>query len=167
MIDSDGFRANVGIILSNQENDVLWARRLGMDAWQFPQGGIHQDETPEVAMYRELSEEIGLTPHDVRIVGYTRRWLRYLLPKKYIRYNQSPICIGQKQIWYLLRFTGHANDVHLDQGDRPEFDQWQWVSYWRPLTQVVDFKREVYQRAMTELAPLLRPSCERRRAGRG
>ena len=60
MIDSDGYRSNVGIILRNADGRLLWARRVGQDAWQFPQGGIAETETPEEAMYRELHEEIGL-----------------------------------------------------------------------------------------------------------
>ena len=103
MIDSDGFRPNVGIILSNNEGQVLWARRIGQDAWQFPQGGIKQDESAEEALFRELREEIGLREHDVDILACTRGWLRYRLPKRMVRYNSQPICIGQKQKWFLLR----------------------------------------------------------------
>ncbi len=75
MIDSDGFRPNVGIILVNSSGQVLWARRCGQDAWQFPQGGIKTDESAEDAMYRELKEEVGLTPTDVEVLGVTRGWL--------------------------------------------------------------------------------------------
>jgi len=95
VIDSDGYRANVGIVLSNSEGAVLWARRAGQDAWQFPQGGINADEDPEQAMYRELWEEVGLKPEHVEIVGVTRKWLRYRLPKRFIRRDSQPVCIGQ------------------------------------------------------------------------
>lgn len=162
MIDSEGFRANVGIILSNADHQVFWARRTGMEAWQFPQGGIRRDETPEMAMYRELSEEIGLNTHHVSIIGSTQEWLRYWLPKQFIRFNKRPVCIGQKQIWYLLRFVGDPNDVRLDASEAPEFEDWQWVNYWTPMTEVVEFKREVYQKALTELAPLVLPERELR-----
>lgn len=155
MIDSDGFRANVGIILSNGDHRVLWARRVGINAWQFPQGGIRRHEIPEVAMYRELREEIGLHPHHVQVMGCTQGWLRYHLPERFIRYHRDPVCIGQKQIWYLLRLVGHEHHVRLDRNSKPEFDQWQWVSYWHPLREVVDFKRDVYRQALTELAPLV------------
>ncbi|WP_156499451.1 NUDIX domain-containing protein, partial [Oleiphilus sp. HI0061] len=74
MIDSDGFRLNVGIILANEFNEVLWARRIGQNSWQFPQGGIKVDETPDEALYRELNEEIGLQPSDVQIVAKTKGW---------------------------------------------------------------------------------------------
>ncbi len=155
VIDSDGYRFNVGIILCNQANRLLWARRIGQDAWQFPQGGIKTDETPQQALYRELHEEIGLAPEHVKVVGSTQGWLRYRLPKRLIRHNKKPLCIGQKQVWYLLRLVGDESDIRLDLGEKPEFDFWRWVEYWEPVDQVVAFKRQVYERALEELAPLL------------
>ena len=155
MIDSEGYRANVGIILSNNDGQVFWARRIGQDAWQFPQGGIDNAESPEEAMYRELKEETGLEPHDVKLLGCTRRWLKYRLPKKYIRRNQNPVCIGQKQIWYMLRMLGHEKAVDLANSASPEFDRWQWVDYWEPSRKVIFFKRKVYKLALKELEPLL------------
>lgn len=160
MIDRDGFRANVGIILCNQDNRVLWARRLREDAWQFPQGGIKENETAEEAIYRELEEEVGLGPGHVRIIGCTRNWLRYRLPNCYVRYGNKPLCIGQKQVWYLLRFIGEEQDVRLDLTNNPEFDYWRWVNYWHPLSEIVYFKRKVYQRALNELAPLIFPDYQ-------
>ncbi|GEM_PF-383878 len=155
VIDSDGFRPNVGIIVTNEENQVLWARRIRQDAWQFPQGGIRRNEVPEQAMYRELGEEVGLLPEHVEIIGYTRGWLRYRLPEKMLRRNCSPLCIGQKQKWYLLRLVGGESAVCLDRGEKPEFDHWRWVDYWHPIEEVVFFKQRVYRHALEELAPLL------------
>lgn len=155
MIDSDGYRANVGIILSNRDGKLLWARRCGQDAWQFPQGGIKVDETPEQAVFRELTEEVGLSRVDVEIIGCTRGWLRYRLPKRYIRRSSRPLCIGQKQRWFLLRLVSEDTRVRLDLSDQPEFEEWRWVNYWYPLDAIVFFKRAVYERALTELAPLL------------
>jgi putative (di)nucleoside polyphosphate hydrolase len=152
VIDADGFRPNVGIILANDEGRLFWARRLGQDAWQFPQGGIGEGESPEDALYRELEEEVGLGPDAVRVVASTRGWLRYRLPKKYLRKGQQPLCIGQKQKWFLLHMLADENAVALDAHARPEFDHWRWVSYWYPLTQVISFKREVYRSALKELA---------------
>lgn len=152
MIDSDGFRPNVGIILANAQGQVLWARRIGQDAWQFPQGGINTDETPEQALYRELHEEVGLEPPDVEIISCTRGWLRYRLPKRMVRHNSHPVCIGQKQKWFLLRLLSDDRAVSMDHSPKPEFDGWRWVSYWYPLGQVVPFKREVYRRALKELS---------------
>ena len=153
MIDSDGFRANVGIMVANDHGQLLWARRVGgRDAWQFPQGGINPGESPREALYRELEEEIGLTPDAVDVVATTRGWLRYRLPRRFIRKGQSPVCIGQKQKWFLLRLLAEDSAVRLDRNHTPEFDHWRWVSYWYPLDQVIAFKREVYRRAMKELA---------------
>lgn len=153
MIDSDGFRPNVGIVLANEHGQVLWARRVGQSAWQFPQGGIHEGETPEAALYRELYEEVGLREEDVDMLACTRGWLRYRLPQRLIRRENKPLCIGQKQKWFLLQMKTDDAKVSFDCGDKAEFDHWQWVSYWYPLGQVVAFKREVYRRAMKELAP--------------
>jgi putative (di)nucleoside polyphosphate hydrolase len=155
VIDSDGYRPNVGIILSNSDGKLFWARRIGQDAWQFPQGGIRSDETPEEAMYRELGEEVGLNADHVEIIGVTRGWLRYRLPKRLIRRHSKPVCIGQKQVWFLLRFLARDTEVRLDLTSHPEFDYWRWVDYWHPVSQVVHFKRDVYSRALQELAHLL------------
>lgn len=153
MIDEHGYRPNVGIILCNDKGQVLWARRIGQDAWQFPQGGIKQGESPEKALYRELTEEVGLTKDDVQILGSTRGWLRYRLPRRMIRHDSHPVCVGQKQKWYLLKLVSDDSRINVRATDKPEFDGWSWVSYWFPLGKVVAFKRDVYRRAMTELAP--------------
>ena len=154
MIDADGFRPNVGIILRNPRGQVLWARRVGgQNAWQFPQGGINPGETAEAALYRELREEVGLAPDQVRELGVTRGWLRYRLPPRFVR-QQQPVCIGQKQKWFLLEFEGADSSVNLMADGKPEFDHFQWVSYWYPINQVVAFKRDVYRKALRELAPI-------------
>jgi len=155
VIDADGFRANVGIIVSNAEGRVLWARRSGQEAWQFPQGGIKRHESPEQALFRELWEEVGLTRQEVVILGQTRRWLCYRLPQGLVRHNLKPTCIGQKQMWYLLQLKENCARVRLDTCCKPEFDRWRWVDYWLPLREVVSFKREVYKMALEELEPLL------------
>lgn len=155
MIDRDGFRANVGIILSNNEGRVFWGKRVGQDAWQFPQGGIQENETHRQAMYRELREEVGLEPSDVEVAGVTEDWLQYKLPKRFIRRNSFPRCIGQKQRWYALRLTGGDERVCLDRDATPEFEGWKWVDYWYAPLHVVDFKREVYCKALAELSNLL------------
>lgn len=155
MIDTDGFRPNVGIILTNVQGQVLWARRVGQNAWQFPQGGIRWQETPMQAMYRELQEEVGLNPSDVEVLACTRGWLKYQLPRRLIRHHSLPVCVGQKQKWFLLRMLCHDQDVDLGGCESPEFDGWQWVSYWYPLGKVVSFKREVYRQALAELSPRL------------
>jgi putative (di)nucleoside polyphosphate hydrolase len=157
LIDPDGFRPNVGIILTNSERRLFWGRRVGQNAWQFPQGGIKSDETPQQAMFRELQEEVGLLPHQVTLLGSTRHWLRYRLPKRFIRRHCGPICIGQKQVWFMLRVDCGEDAFCLNRCDKPEFDAWRWVRYWQPLREVVYFKRRVYQQALEELAPRLYP----------
>ncbi len=156
-IDSDGFRANVGIILANDKGGLLLAGRMGSKGWQFPQGGVQQRESAEEAMFRELFEEVGLVEEDVRILGATDDWLKYRLPGKYVRRNSKPLCIGQKQRWFLLRLLGSDDKVCLDRSDRPEFDRWRWVEFWRPVNEVIYFKRRVYARALYELGPHLHP----------
>lgn len=160
VIDAEGFRLGVGIIIASQNNRLFWAKRIGQDAWQFPQGGINENETPEQALYRELHEEVGLEPPDVSILGVTKGWLKYRLPKKMIRHYSHPLCVGQKQKWFLLRLQASDEKIHLEKTLKPEFDRWRWVSYWYPMHQVIPFKRHVYRRALQELAPLLFPSTK-------
>lgn len=152
MIDKAGYRYGVGIILVNDNRQVFFAKRIGMPAWQFPQGGMKEDETPVQTMYRELKEEVGLNPEDVEILASSKRWLRYRLPARLVRHYAKPLCIGQKQKWFLLRLSNKSAQVDLQANNDPEFDSWAWVSYWYPLRQVVAFKRRVYVMALKEFA---------------
>jgi putative (di)nucleoside polyphosphate hydrolase len=156
VIDEDGFRPNVGIIICNGDGKVFWARRVGgKDAWQFPQGGIDAGESPEQALFRELYEEVGLRAHQVEVLGQTDRWLRYHLPRQYWRKGPGPRCVGQKQKWFLLRLRVPDSAIQLDAHGSPEFDHWEWVDYWHPIDRVIHFKREVYRLAMQELEPVV------------
>ena len=152
MLDREGYRPNVGIVLANEHNQVFWGKRIREHSWQFPQGGIKKGETPEEAMYRELQEEVGLKPEHVRVLGRTRDWLRYDVPKQWIRRDWRSAYKGQKQIWFLLRLVGRDSDVCLRASEKPEFDAWRWNNYWVPLDSVIEFKREVYEQALNELA---------------
>src|SRR5690606_40724880 len=96
---------------SDLAGQVFWGRPIGMSAWQFPQGGVNPHETPEAAMYRELREEVGLGPEHVEVLGCTRRWLRYRLPQRYVRHDRQPLCIGQKQRWFVLRLAAVDGQV--------------------------------------------------------
>jgi putative (di)nucleoside polyphosphate hydrolase len=91
----------------------------------------------------------------VRIIARTRDWLRYEVPDRYIRRDARGHYKGQKQIWYLLQLTGRDWDLNLRATDHPEFDAWRWNDYWVPLELVVEFKRGVYEMALTELARFL------------
>jgi putative (di)nucleoside polyphosphate hydrolase len=152
MLDKEGFRPNVGIILLNHHNEVFWGKRIREHSWQFPQGGIKYGESPVQAMYRELQEEVGLRPEHVKILGRTRGWLRYEVPDHWIRREWRGHYRGQKQIWFLIRLVGRDSDLDLRASTHPEFDAWRWSDYWVPLDAVIEFKREVYQLALTELA---------------
>ena len=164
MLDRDGYRPNVGILLVNARNDVFWGKRVNQHAWQFPQGGIKSGESPEQAMFRELEEEVGLKREHVRILGRTRHWLRYDVPEKWVRRGWRGSYRGQKQIWYLLRLLARDCDVKLRGAGKPEFDAWRWHDYWAPVETVIEFKREVYRQALAELHRFL--GVDRRRKPR-
>lgn len=155
MIDKAGYRSGVGIILVNDNRQVFYAKRIGMLAWQFPQGGMQENETPLQTMFRELKEEVGLDPEDVEVLASTRRWLKYRLPSRLVRHYAKPLCIGQKQKWFLLKMRSPDSKVDLQANNSPEFDAWAWVSYWSPLKQVVTFKRRVYVLALKEFAKIV------------
>ena len=154
MIDDEGYRQNVGIILTNSQGLLFWGKRVGQEAWQFPQGGLHDNEPTIDALYRELHKEVGLEAKDVSIIKESEHWLSYRLPKRLVR-DATPACIGQKQKWFLLKLNSSEENIKLDVSIKPEFDQWCWVNYWYPLHQVVTFKREVYRQALMEFAPVI------------
>lgn len=162
-IDAEGFRANVGIILANTDNKLLLGGRVGAKGWQFPQGGMLKGEEPVDAMFRELHEEVGLEAGDVEVLGVTSDWLRYRLPDKFIRRHSQPMCIGQKQRWFMLRLVSSDERVRFDRSDKPEFDRIRWVHFWRPVNEVIYFKRRVYARALHELGPAVYPEGVPRR----
>jgi S1-C subfamily serine protease/8-oxo-dGTP pyrophosphatase MutT (NUDIX family) len=163
MLDRDGYRPNVAIVVVNAKNQVFWGKRVREHSWQFPQGGINPGETPERAMFRELHEETGLEPKHIRILGRTRDWLRYEVPHHWVKREWRGSYRGQKQIWYLLRLVGRDTDVSLRASERPEFDAWRWHEYWVPLDSVIEFKREVYRRALTELERFMHAHPQTRR----
>ena len=139
------------------EGQLFLGRRTGGKGWQFPQGGMRQGESAEESLFRELREEVGLEPGSVQVLGSTSRWLRYRLPSRYVRRGQLPVCVGQKQRWFLLRLASVESAIRFDLTDEPEFDRWRWVDYWQPVKEVIYFKRPVYVKALHELAPLARP----------
>ncbi|MDR2214889.1 MAG: RNA pyrophosphohydrolase [Nevskiaceae bacterium] len=157
MIDRDGFRANVGIVLMGGDGRLFLGRRSGGRGWQFPQGGMREGESAEESLFRELHEEVGLTPQDVKVLGQTDRWLRYRLPVRFVRREQHPVCVGQKQRWFLLSLANGEDTIRFDTTDEPEFDRWRWVDYWQPVKEVIYFKRPVYVKALHELGALARP----------
>lgn len=154
MIDEDGYRPNVGIILLNNKNKVFWGRRKGENSWQFPQGGIYDSELPDEAMHRELNEELGLSKEHIEILAKTSNWLYYNVPDIYNR-SKNPHYKGQKQIWYLLKFIGEDYHINVKYHKEQEFDAWRWVDYWIPINEVITFKQNVYQEALNQLSNFL------------
>jgi len=152
VVDKDGFRANVGIVISDGKGKVFLAKRVGQQSWQFPQGGIDKGESVEQALYRELYEEVGLESSDVKIIQRTKRWLHYRIPEAMQRKRSKPLCIGQKQKWFFLQMTGDAAKVRFDTSGTPEFDDWEWVNYWYPINAVISFKSNVYRNALQEFS---------------
>jgi len=165
VIDRDGYRKNVGIIVCNNRSQVLWARRVRRDGWQFPQGGVKPHEAAVDAAFRELQEEIGLRARDVCLLGATDRWLRYEVPGMARDYRRRNAFRGQKQRWFLFKLIGDESSVRLDASVAPEFDQWRWIDYWGPLHYIVEFKKPVYRAALRELEPLLPAFAAGRRVG--
>jgi len=155
VIDSEGYRANIGIVITNEKKQILLAKRYKQDAWQLPQGGIDKGETELEALYRELEEEVGLAPKQVSLLAKTPKWLRYELPMEHIRRKQKPTCIGQKQVWYLLKLVSNDSDISLSLHNKVEFDDWKWVDYWNPVDEVINFKKDVYEDMLKALAPVL------------
>jgi len=98
---------------------------------------------------------VGLDPTQVTLLAKTPKWLRYDLPLEHIRRRQKPTCIGQKQVWFLLKLDSNDNDISLNSHHKVEFDDWKWVDYWRPVDEVIDFKRDVYEDMLKALAPIL------------
>lgn len=157
-IDQDGFRTNIGIVLMRDDGRLFLGRRVGNRGWQFPQGGVRRGEALEQALYRELKEEVGLDPGEVAVAASTRHWLRYRLPPRYVRRDQVPLCIGQKQRWYLLRLRTDDPRFRFDHTSEPEFDEWRWADFWEPVREVVSFKRPVYRKALHELGARVFPA---------
>jgi putative (di)nucleoside polyphosphate hydrolase len=151
-------RRGVTIVLVNNKNELLWAKRIGQQGWQFPQGGIHSSETPVEAMYRELYEEVGLSPGDVVVLSSTQKWLTYYLPKRLLRHHMKPLCIGQTQRWFLLRFSGEDSKICFNKTSKPEFDDFKWVPFWQPLDEIIFFKKSIYKKALTEFYPVIHSS---------
>jgi|TARA_B100000965_G_scaffold392780_1_gene402738 putative (di)nucleoside polyphosphate hydrolase len=158
IIDEKGYRLNVGIVIAGPDGRVFWGRRIGnRDAWQFPQGGMMPGESPEDTLFRELEEETGLLREHVSVLATTEGWLTYRLPRRFLRPPRNrPVCIGQRQKWFLLRLDAEDEAIDLGRSPAPEFQDWRWVNYWYPIRKVVHFKRGVYARALRELAPALR-----------
>ena len=155
--ESPAYRPAVGIMLLNPLGKVFVARRLDMPAkpaWQMPQGGIDAGETPHQAAFRELREEIGTAAAE--IIGESRGWLQYDLPAELAGTGWGGRYCGQRQKWFLMRFTGRDSDINLAT-EHPEFDAWQWVAPTRLPELIVPFKRQLYTGVLAEFLELCVP----------
>jgi len=155
MLDRQGYRLGIGIVITNQHGELFWGKRVKASGWQFPQGGVQPYETLEETMYRELREEVGLDKDDVKILAVTKKWLRYKLPVHMRNRTPSSACIGQKQKWFLLLLASQENKINLNLSSKPEFNGWRWIKYWEPLKHSIYFKRDIYFKVLKEFERLV------------
>ena len=142
------YRPCVGIALFNREGKVFVGERIDMpNAWQMPQGGIDDGESPEQSALRELHEEVGTTKAD--IIKVADKKIRYDLPDRLVKKLWNGKYRGQEQIWVALRFTGEDSDIALNAFDPPEFQAWQWAKLSETLDLIVPFKRDIYREVIT------------------
>ena len=151
----EGYRPNVAMVVLNSKNKVLICRRTNTKTWQFPQGGVDNNENLEKAMYRELLEEGGLRKDDVQYIGESEDTIIYDIPKTIRSKVLGGKFKGQEQKWFLLRIKNDDHEIRLDYEAFPEFDTFEWVSFWQPIDRIVDFKREAYRKALSELRFLI------------
>ena len=151
----EGYRPNVAMVVLNSKNKVLICRRTNTKTWQFPQGGVDNNENLEKAMYRELLEEVGLRKDDVQYIGESDDTIIYDIPKTIRSKVLGGKFKGQEQKWFLLRIKNDDHEIRLDYETFPEFDTFEWVSFWQPIDRIVDFKREAYRKALSELRFLI------------
>lgn len=147
----EGYRPNVAMIVINNDNKVLICRRRNTQTWQFPQGGIDPNENIQEAMYRELYEEVGLSKEDVNIIGKSKKTITYDIPITLRSKVLGGKFKGQDQKWFLLKTIKDDLKINLNNEMIPEFEEFEWVSYWRSLDRIIDFKKEAYRQALTEL----------------
>jgi putative (di)nucleoside polyphosphate hydrolase len=150
------YRRCVGLMLCNHAGGVFAGQRLdnALDAWQMPQGGVEKGEDPRVAALRELEEETGIPAHAVEIIAETADWIPYDLPHTLVPKLWKGRYRGQKQKWFLMRFTGDDSMVNIQTED-PEFREWCWIEPSDLLDKIVQFKRETYERVIREFHGLV------------
>ena len=147
--DIAGYRPGVGIVLFNKDGHVLIAERLdNPGGWQMPQGGIDAGEAPEVAVFREMEEEIGT--RNASILGMVEDWICYEFPSALSKKLWKGQYRGQRQKWIALKFLGQDSEIKLDTHTDPEFSRWKWVPLRDLMQYVVPFKRTVYERVIQE-----------------
>jgi putative (di)nucleoside polyphosphate hydrolase len=147
-------------MLANREGQVFVGQRLDAaeskypDSWQMPQGGIDKGEEAEAAALRELSEETGLAADHVQIIGRSENEYLYDLPDELLGKIWKGKYRGQRQSWFLMRFTGEDDHINI-QTDHPEFSDWKWVAPQDLPDLIVPFKRDLYRAVLKEFGPLI------------
>ena len=149
-MNDKSYRKNVGLIVLNQDNQLLVCRRKNQQTWQFPQGGIDAGGSPRAAAHRELFEEVGIKQKDVQIIQKSSHWYHYDLPRKYQKRSESMKQFrGQTQKWFLLKARTEL-EINLLNEVEQEFVEHKWVSFWYPLSHIVPFKKDVYAKVLNE-----------------
>ena len=154
MSEESNYRLNVGLIIVNNYGKVLICKRKNSNQWQFPQGGIDKGESPIEAAKREIFEEVGIKPSKIKVLGKIKDWVKYEIPKELAKKSfKKKGILGQKQKWFIFKIKSEACITFVNDPDN-EFDDFAWVSYWRPIALIVSFKKEVYRNVLAELLPI-------------
>ena len=154
MNEESNYRLNVGLIIVNTYGKVLICKRKNSNQWQFPQGGIDKGESPIEAAKREIFEEVGIKPSKIKILGKIKDWVKYEIPKELAKKSfKKKGILGQKQKWFIFKIKSEACITFVNDPDN-EFDDFAWVSYWRPIALIISFKKEVYRNVLAELLPI-------------
>ena len=154
MNEESNYRLNVGLIIVNNYGKVLICKRKNSNQWQFPQGGIDKGESPIEAAKREIFEEVGIKPSKIKVLGKIKDWVKYEIPKELAKKSfKNKGIVGQKQKWFIFKIKSEACISFVNDPDN-EFDDFAWVSYWRPIALIVSFKKEVYRNVLAELLPI-------------
>ena len=154
MNEESNYRLNVGLIIVNNYGKVLICKRKNSNQWQFPQGGIDEGESPMEAAKREIFEEVGIKPSKIKVLGKIKDWVKYEIPKELAKKSfKKKGIVGQKQKWFIFKIKSEACISFVNDPDN-EFDDFAWVSYWRPIALIISFKKEVYRNVLAELLPI-------------
>ncbi len=143
-------RIGVGAVVLNNNNQIFVGKRKDnpVDKWQMPQGGVNLNEDYLDAMRRELSEETSIK--NIEVLKVLDEWLEYELPKNLLGIIWKGKFRGQRQKWYIVRFTGQESEINLET-KHPEFIEWKWIEMNELPNIIVDFKKDVYKKILVEL----------------